>query len=210
MPNFENDFFLKRDPAVLAALRKSTVGIAGAGGLGSNVAVALARSAVGRLIIADFDMVEVPDLNRQYYFIDQIGKPKVEALAENLNRISPFTTYEIHNIKIIPENVGPIFGPADILVEAFDLAGEKQMLVERWLTLFPQKPIIIGSGLAGLGANERLHQRELGSLYIIGDETTECDAGLAPMAPRVAIVANMQANLALELLVQIKGRELLP
>jgi sulfur carrier protein ThiS adenylyltransferase len=210
MPSFENDFFLKRDPAILAALRKSTVGIAGAGGLGSNVAVALARSAVGRLIIADFDMVEIPDLNRQYYFIDQVGKPKVEALAENLNRISPFTTYETHNIKIIPENVGSIFGPADILVEAFDVAGQKQMLVERWLTLFPQKPIIIGSGLAGLGANERLHQRELGSLYIIGDETTECDAGLFPMAPRVAIVANMQANLALELLVQIKGRELLP
>lgn len=204
MTNLENDFFLKRDPDVLAALCRSTVGIAGAGGLGSNVAVTLARSAVGKLIIADFDILEAPDLSRQYYFINQIGEPKVEALLENLKRLNPFSIYEIHNLKIGREDVAPIFGSADILIEAFDDADQKQMLIETWLTLFPLKPIIAASGLAGFGANERLHQRDLGSLYICGDEISECDVDLVPMAPRVAIVANMQANLAIELLVNIK------
>jgi len=73
---FEKEFFLKRDLGVLAALRTSVVGIAGAGGLGSNAAAALARAGVGRLIIADFDIVESTDLNRQYYFFDQIGQPR--------------------------------------------------------------------------------------------------------------------------------------
>jgi len=202
MKNFEKDFFLKRDPAVLAALSESTVGIAGAGGLGSNVAATLARAGVGKLIIADYDVLEAPDLNRQYYFVDQIGKSKVEALLENLVKMNPFSTYEIQNVKIDRTNIESVFGTADILVEAFDLADQKQMLIETWLARFPDRPIIAASGLAGFGGNNRLRQRRLGKLYICGDESSECDAGTAPMAPRVSIVANMQANLAIELLVK--------
>jgi sulfur carrier protein ThiS adenylyltransferase len=204
MKNIEKDFFLKRDLAVLAALSESTVGIAGAGGLGSNIAATLARAGAGKLIIADYDVLEAPDLNRQCYFVDQIGKPKVEALLENLTKMNPFSMYEIHNIKIDRENVKRIFGPADLLIEAFDMADQKQMLIEAWLTHFPEKPVIAASGLAGYGGNNRLRQRRVGQLYICGDESSECDVCTAPMAPRVNIVANMQANLAVELLVKMK------
>jgi sulfur carrier protein ThiS adenylyltransferase len=201
----ETRLFSKHDPAILSRLRSSAVGIAGAGGLGSNAAVSLARAGVGTLIIADHDRVEPPDLNRQYFFIDQIGKPKVEALLENLKRASPFSRYQVYRIKIEPGNVAAIFGAADILIEAFDKAEMKQMLVETWLSLFPQKPIIVASGLTGLGRNQRLHTRRVGNLYICGDEETEVGEPISPMAPRVGIVANMQANLALELLVKKKG-----
>jgi sulfur carrier protein ThiS adenylyltransferase len=201
---FEKEFFLKRDLAVLAALRSSVVGIAGAGGLGSNAAAALARAGVGRLIIADFDIVETPDLNRQYYFVDQVGKPKVEALLFNLKRMNPFSIYEIHQVKVDRDNIERLFGEADLLIEAFDLADQKQMLIESWLAHFPGRPIIVASGLAGFGANEKLGQRSLGNLYICGDEMSECDTCTAPMAPRVAVVAAMQANLAVELLVKSK------
>jgi sulfur carrier protein ThiS adenylyltransferase len=203
---FEKDFFLKRDLGVLAALRASVVGIAGAGGLGSNAAAALARAGVGRLIIADFDVVEPSDLNRQYYFVDQVGRPKVEALLVNLKRMNPFSAYEIHNIKVDRDNVKSLFAAADLLIEAFDLADQKQMLVEAWLTHFSGRPIIVASGLAGFGGNEKIGQRNLGSLYICGDEASECDVCTAPMAPRVAVVAAMQANLAVELLVKVKSK----
>jgi len=212
MPSFEpgrqefaGKFFSKHDPRILSILRGSTVGIAGAGGLGSNVAVSLARAGLGTLIIADWDQVEPSDLNRQYYFIEQVGKPKVLALLENLKRINPFSQYKIHEVKIGPGNVATIFGTADILVEAFDKAEMKQMLVNTWLSLFPQKPIISASGLAGIGKNQKLHTRKVGNLYICGDEETESEELISPVAPRVGIVANMQANMALELLVKMKS-----
>jgi len=201
----EKLFFAKRDLNVLAALSQSTVGIAGAGGLGSNAAVLLARAGVGRLIVADFDVVEPSDLNRQFYFLDQIGQPKVLALEENLKKVNPYSTYEMHNVRITPANVKAIFSPADLLIEAFDSADQKQMLIDQWLTHFPDKPIIAASGLAGFGGNNKLRQRKLGNLYICGDEASECDECTAPMAPRITIVAAMQANLAVELLVKLKA-----
>jgi sulfur carrier protein ThiS adenylyltransferase len=204
MFDLEKSFFLKRDLEVLAALGRSVVGTAVAGGLGSNAAAALARAGVGRLIIADFDVLEAPDLNRQYYFVDQIGRPKVEALAENLRRMNPFSSYDVRAVRVEPANIASLFGEADLLIEAFDAADQKQMLVEGWLRLFPDRPIIVGSGLAGFGDNNALRQRELGSLYIIGDETSECGVRSAPMAPRVAAVAAMQANLAVEILTRLK------
>ena len=204
---FERKFFSKRDLKVLSILQDSTVGIAGAGGLGSNAAVSLVRAGVGTLIIADFDRVEASDLNRQYYFIEQLGKPKVEALLDSLKRINPQSRCQTHFVKIEPANVAAIFGPVDLLIEAFDKAEMKQMLVNAWLSLFPERPIIVASGLAGIGKNEKLHTRKMGNLYICGDEETECEECISPMAPRVAIVANMQANLALELLVKMKSAQ---
>ena len=204
--SLEKDLFSKHDPRVLAALRKSTVGIAGAGGLGSNVAISLARAGVGRLIIADFDRIEPSNLNRQQYFVGQIGRRKVEALIENLKRINPFSEYSVHDTKISGRNVDRIFGAADILVEAFDKAEAKHMLIEAWLSLFPERPIVAASGLAGYGKNRKIHVRKMGNLYICGDEESEAAPGVSPMAPRVAIVANMQANCVVELLVKMRGR----
>jgi len=204
--NLYKDFFSRHEPGVLAVLREATIGIAGAGGLGSNAAVSLARAGAGRLIIADFDKIEPSNLNRQQYFINQIGERKVEALRENLKKINPFSEYIVHDVKVTRGNTEGIFGEADILIEAFDKAEEKGMLITTWLSLHPDRPIIAASGLAGYGKNRKLHTRKLGGLYICGDEESLCPAGISPMAPRVAIVANMQANLAVELLIKLRGK----
>ena len=173
MEELEKQFFSKHDPKILSILRNSVVGIAGAGGLGSNVAFSLARAGIGTLIIADFDKIEPSNLNRHQYFIEQIGRSKVEALLENLRKINPFSKYEIHNLEINDNNISEIFADAEILVEAFDMAEMKKMLIESWVSQFPKRPIIAASGLAGFGKNEILHTRKIGSLYICGDEDTE-------------------------------------
>ncbi|MGD1009455.1 MAG: sulfur carrier protein ThiS adenylyltransferase ThiF [Candidatus Aminicenantales bacterium] len=202
---FAKDFFSRRDPAVLDILSRSSVGIAGAGGLGSNVAISLARAGVGRLVIADFDTIEPSNLNRQQYFVDQVGRVKVAALRENLLRVNPFSVYEVHNVRVTRRNAAEIFRSVDVLVEAFDKAGAKEMLIEACLGRFPGRPIVAASGLAGYGKNRKLRARRLGNLYVCGDEESQCPAGVSPMAPRVGIVANMQANLVVELLVKMGG-----
>ncbi len=205
MIEFAEKYFSRRDPVILDILGKSSVGIAGAGGLGSNAAVSLARAGVGRLVIADFDTVEPSNLNRQQYFVDQVGWPKVEALRENLLKINPYSVYEIHNVRITRKNAASVFATVDVVVEAFDRASAKEMLIEVCLTQFPGRPIVAASGLAGYGKNRKLHTRKLGNLYICGDEETQSPKGITPMAPRVALVANMQANLVVELLVKMRG-----
>jgi len=202
MKNLEKKFFSKHDPRILPLLRASVVGIAGAGGLGSSVAVSLARAGIGKLIIVDFDRIEISNLNRQQYFWTQVGKVKVRALLENLRKINPFSEYVGFQRRITPKNVKTIFGKADLLIEAFDRAGQKQMLIESWIAHFPDRPIIAASGLSGWGRNQKIRQRRVGNLYICGDEESEPVRGISPMAPRVGIVANMQANLAVELLVK--------
>ena len=187
--NLQTDFFSKHDPKILPIIRKATIGIAGAGGLGSNVAVTLARVGIGKLIIADFDKIETSNLNRQQYFFDQIGKPKVIALLENLKKINPFSEYKIYHIKLDKKNIPIIFKDVDIMVEAFDKAEMKKMLIETWLSEFPEKPIIAGSGLAGYGKNEIIHTHKFHNLYLCGDEESNLQKGISPMAPRVGIVA---------------------
>ncbi len=206
MDDFARRYFARRDRRVLDILRSSVVGIAGAGGLGSNAAISLARAGVGKLIIADSDRVEPSNLNRQQYFIDQVGRKKVEALREILERINPYSTYDVHAVRVSARNIALLFGTADVMVEAFDEAAAKQMLIEAWLTRFPDRPIVAASGLAGFGANRKIHTRRLGRLYICGDEESQPEPGISPMAPRVAAVANLQANLVVELLVKKGGR----
>jgi sulfur carrier protein ThiS adenylyltransferase len=203
---FAREFFARRDRAVLAVLRQSSVGIAGAGGLGSNVAVALARAGVGRLVIADCDLVQPSNLNRQQYFVDQVGERKVAALRENLLAINPYSLYEVHDVRINRRNAARIFGRVDVLVEAFDRAEAKEMLIETSLARFPGRPIVAASGLAGYGGNRKIHTRKLGNLHICGDEESQPSRGISPMAPRVALVAALQANLVIELLVKMRGR----
>jgi len=196
--------FRAHDPAVRTVLEKSVVGIAGAGGLGSQVAIALARAGIGTLIIADFDRIEASNLNRQQYFAEQIGRPKVEALIENLGRIPSGTRVVARKVRITPDNVARLFGQAEILVEAFDRADQKQMLIETWMTRFPDRPIIAASGLSGYGANNRIRERRIGLLTLIGDEESEPKPGISPMAPRVGVVASMQANRVIEYLMKTR------
>jgi len=184
-------------------LKGKTVGIAGAGGLGSNCAVALARVGVGKLIIADFDVVSESNLNRQYYFHDQIGQMKVDALKANIGRINPVIQVEVHALKLNGENIPQLFVKCDVIVEAFDVADQKQLLIETILSAFPEMPLVVGLGMAGYGETNLLKVRSAGNIIICGDETHEVSETKPPLAPRVGIVANMQANVVLEILLNL-------
>jgi len=186
-------------------LSRFSIGIAGAGGLGSNCAVALARSGIGRLVIADNDIVEVGNLNRQFFFTAQTGMKKTEALKDNLHKVNPFTRVEAHYITLDKYNIPVIFRNCDIIIEAFDHSAMKVMLAESVISEWPGRPLIMGSGLAGYGDSNSLHEKKLSeTLIICGDEKTEVSDDLPPMAPRVGIVANMQANAAIEILMKMK------
>lgn len=179
------------------------VGIAGAGGLGSNCAVALARSGVGTIVISDFDVIEPANLNRQYYFTSQVGMFKTAALKENISRINPDIIVIAFTEKLDAKNIPVIFDGCDVIVEAFDKDEMKEMLVETVQTRMPGIPIIIGSGLAGWGKSEAIKFRKVDdTLFVCGDESTTVDDEMPPMGPRVAIVANMQANTVIEILMR--------
>ena len=185
-------------------LSKFRVGIAGAGGLGSNCAVALARSGVGTLVVCDFDNVEEENLTRQYFFTSQIGMMKTAALRENIYRINPETILITHQKKIVSADVAEIFGGCHVIVEAFDSAEMKEMLIYSVFNTMPGVPLVVGSGLSGWGNSNGIKYRRIDdSLYICGDESTEAGENNPPMAPRVGVVANMQANVVLELLMKI-------
>ena len=197
---FEAEFYRRNPPGSLAVLKNKTAAIAGAGGLGSNVAAALIRGGVYNLIIADFDMVELSNLNRQQFFYDQIGVPKVSALKENLLKINPFVTITAVAEKICESNVKEIFGGADILIEAFDRAEMKAMLIETWCAAFPDKFIVAASGLAGTGRGNAIKAAVYGRLVLCGDQTTEANEANGLIAPRVAMAAALEANCAVEIL----------
>jgi sulfur carrier protein ThiS adenylyltransferase len=191
----------RHTPGVHEIIKGSTIGIAGVGGLGSAVAIALARTGVGHLIIADFDLVEPSNLNRQQFFLDQIGLPKVYALRDTLARINPNVRVTACHLRLVPTNITTIFGHAQVLVEAFDQAEQKVMLIETFAARFPDRPIVTGSGMAGYGqANTVQTQRVANNLYICGDGTTAAAPGTGLMAPRVGIAAHHQANAVLRLL----------
>jgi len=181
-------------------LKSKTVGIAGAGGLGSNCAVALARVGVGNLIIADFDIIDKSNLNRQYYFIHQLGQKKVTALRTNINLINPDVNVKAVDIKLQAKDITDIFSECDVIVEAFDLAEMKHMIIETVLSEIPDMIIVSGVGLAGWGNNNSITTRYSDNLIVCGDGKTETSEVLPPLAPRVGIVANMQANQVLEIL----------
>lgn len=187
----------RHTPGVHEKIRHSVVGIAGLGGLGSAIAVALARIGVGKLILVDFDVVEPSNLNRQQYFIDQLGMTKAAALEANLRRINPYVQVEAQCLRVTPKNVPALFGGVDVLVEAFDRADQKAMLLQS----FSGKPIVAASGVAGYGAGEGIGVRKMGEgIFVVGDLETGAAPGCGLMAPRVGIAAHMQANLVLRIL----------
>lgn len=181
--------------SVQRKLADSAVAIAGLGGLGSNTAVALARIGVGRLRLVDFDVVDMTNLNRQYYFLESVGKPKTEALVEVLRELNPYITLETITGRVTPDNVKPWLGDIPIVCEAFDQAEQKAMLVSAVRSQCPESIVISGNGMAGCGANEAMHTRKVGEkLYICGDEVSAAKPGMGLMAPRVALCAAQMAN----------------
>ena len=198
----------RHTPGVHQRLKCACVGIAGCGGLGSNVAVSLARVGVGRLILADLDIVEPSNLNRQQFFVDQIGEYKVDALKVNLARANPYVRVDTHRVELDSANIPAVFAGADVVVEAFDRAEMKVMIIEVVLTQMPGVPLIVGSGMAGYGRNNAIQTRREGDLYICGDEISAARPGRGLMAPRVGIAANHQANQVLEILLGEDERDL--
>jgi sulfur carrier protein ThiS adenylyltransferase len=199
----DTSIFTRNVPGMTECLQRATIGIAGCGGLGSNAAVALTRAGIGRLILADPDFVEASNLNRQHFFQADIGRAKVDALADQLRAIQPAITLVTHRLELTPANVPGIFGDAGLLIEAFDRAENKHWLIEAWCRAFPQRPIVVASGLAGCGRTNELRVRSSGNIHVCGDGESDMSLGLC--AARVAIVANMQANVAIELLARRPG-----
>ncbi len=181
-------------------LAKAVVGIAGLGGLGSVAAVALARANVGKLIVVDFDIVERANLNRQHYFINQVGRAKVDCMIENLKRINPAVCVEGHQITLGPDNIPDVFAEADVIVECLDRAEQKQMFIETVLRKMDQ-PVVSASGLAGYGDSNAIRTWRVNErLILVGDGETGIDQEPFLTAARVGIAACHQANAVLELI----------
>lgn len=182
-------------------LKNSRVCILGAGGLGSNVAVSLARSGIGHIKIVDFDIVESSNLNRQYYFLYHIGKKKVDCLKDIISKINPYVEVVTQDIRVCEDNIHDIIGGYKIICEAFDSASLKSMVISELLSKYDDKIVMSGSGMAGIGnSNEIKTQRKFKNLYICGDGVSDFEEVDSIMSPRVNICAGHQANLILRII----------
>lgn len=182
-------------------LRSAQVAIAGLGGLGSNIAAMLTRSCIGKLLLVDFDVVDISNLNRQIYDIRHINIKKTEALSEYLKTINPYIEIETKNIRVTEDNAGDIFKDYKIVCEAFDKPDNKAMLVNTLLEQCPDTILVSGVGMAGYGDSNQIVTKKLGKrLFICGDGETDISHGIGLMAPRVQICAGHQANKVIQLI----------
>ena len=186
------------------ALTNARVAVVGLGGLGSNIAVALTRLGVGHLYLYDFDKVELSNLNRQYYFLSDIGKYKADALAAHLHQINPYADLHTQVIKVTPENIPELLGECSIICEALDAAESKAMLVSTVLSTWQHKKLIAGSGLAGFDIAEKIISKHISkNFYLCGD--SESDFHNLPLCgARVALCANQQALLVARIILGLE------
>ena len=195
----------RHSPQTQALLSAGSVAIAGLGGLGSNVACALARIGVGHLHLIDFDIVDISNLNRQQYFIEHLGMKKTDAMQSLLKKINPYLDIRTDCVKVTKDNLTELFTDDSIICEAFDDPLAKAMLVNGILQLFPEKKLVSASGMAGFGSsNTILTKHPMKNFYLCGDDVSEPTYGNGLMAPRVAICAAHEANMITRL---IQGEE---
>jgi len=203
MNNFEKAIVSYLGEENFKKIQKITVGIAGAGGLGSNCAMNLVRSGFKKFVVADFDKVDQSNLNRQFYFSDQVGKMKVDALEINLKRINQDIVVKKYPIRLSKTNISEIFASCDTIVEALDKAESKKIIVETFIK--SSKFIVCASGIAGIGNSDDITTRRINPhLTIIGDLISEVTASCSPLSPRVNIAAAKQADIILEHILKIK------
>ena len=196
----------RNSPELNLALSKAVIGVAGLGGLGSNIAISLARVGVKKLVLADFDVVEPSNLNRQQYFVRHIGMQKTQALKELINDVNPFVEVETHDIFLDEKNVASVFGECEILCEAFDNVAGKAMILNEAGASLKDKKIIGASGMAGYFSSNIIKTIKFAkNVYLCGDLTNEAKIGQGLMAPRVAVCANHEANLAIRLLMGLEA-----
>ena len=177
------------------------VAVCGLGGLGSNIAIALARAGVGHLHLIDFDRVDLTNLNRQQYAVGQLGQYKTDALRETLSLVSPYCDVTCDTIQVTEENLPDLLKTEDYICEAFDRAEAKAMLVSGVLEHFPEKYLVAGSGLAGLGSANTIQTHRISKrFYLCGDGTSDSSVGLGLVASRVLVCAAHEANMILRLI----------
>lgn len=182
-------------------LDSAVVAICGLGGLGSNIAVALARAGIGTLLLLDFDRVELSNLNRQQYTVAQLGLYKTQALSQTLCSIAPYCNVVTHTVRVTRENLASLLGEADIICEAFDGAQDKAMLANGVLEQFPDKFLVCASGMAGLSSSNTIQTKKItGHFYICGDFVSDIADGLGLVSARVMLCAAHQANMVLRIL----------
>lgn len=182
-------------------LTGARVAIAGLGGLGSHIAVMLARSCIGTLHLIDFDNVDISNLNRQEFYLQHIGRPKTECLKEKLLDINPFLNIITDNVKVTAENMESLFCHEEIVCEAFDCPEQKAMLVNGLLSLFPDIKLIAGSGMAGCADANLIKTRKVfRNFYVCGDEENGIKNCSPLMAARVSICAGHQANKVIQII----------
>ena len=177
------------------------VAVCGLGGLGSNIAIALARAGVGHLHLIDFDRVDLTNLNRQQYAVGQLGQYKTDALRETLSLVSPYCDVTCDTVRVTEENLPDLLRNEDYICEAFDRAEAKAMLVSGVLEHFPEKYLVAASGLAGLGSANTIQTRRVSPrFYLCGDGTSDSSVGLGLVASRVLVCAAHEANMILRLI----------
>lgn len=181
----------------------ATVAICGLGGLGSNIAISLARAGIGKLILSDFDRVDITNLHRQQYNANQIGQYKTEALSENLKEIAPYIELETHTERVTEENAAQLLQGADIICEAFDDAECKAMLTNLVLEEMPDKYLVAASGMAGMGSVNSIRTRKITSkFYLCGDEKSDVQSEGGLVSSRVMLCAAHQAHTVLRILAE--------
>ena len=196
----EEDLLKRNVKGISEKLKKAKVCILGLGGLGSNVAILLARSGIGYLKLVDFDIVEASNLNRQQYRISHIGMKKTEAIKTIIKEINPFVEVKTLNKKIDRENILSIVVDVEIVVEAFDVAETKAMAIEE-LLINGDKKLVSASGMAGLGsANEIITRKIRDNFYLVGDNYSDYEEYSGIMSTRVMICAAHQANIVLRII----------
>ena len=197
---FYSNLIKRHTKEVHNKINSNKIAIAGIGGLGSYIAVSLARAGIGGLLLVDFDKVDISNLNRQHYSIKHIGKYKTEALKEQIKEINPFTDIKTLNKKVTSYNAADIFGQYKIVIEAFDIAEQKAMIVNTLLSQCKNTKIISASGMAGYkSANDIITKKINNRFYISGDFVTESD-NTPLMPPRVMVCAGHEANMALRII----------
>lgn len=194
---------MRHTKAVQEKISNAQVAICGLGGLGSNIAFALARCGIGKLHLIDFDCVDLTNLNRQQYGITQLGRPKPEALKEELLAINPYLQIKTDFVKITEENIGELLKEESYICEAFDVPEQKAMLTNYILEHFPKKYLVGASGMAGYGNSNSIQtKRVLKNYYLCGDGVSDIEHCGGLMAPRVMLCAAHQANQIIELIIQ--------
>ena len=182
-------------------ISSSTVAICGLGGLGSNIAIILSRLGIGRLILIDFDKVDISNLHRQQYKPNQIGMEKTNALAQNLKEIAPYLEIETHTAYMDENNYYELLQDANIICEAFDNPEAKASIVNYVLSEMPEKYIVAASGMAGIESANMIKTRRVSKrFYLCGDEKSDVEDGVGLVASRVSVCASHQANMVLRII----------